>query len=285
MPELPEVETIRRDLIKVILQKKITDIKIGKPKIVRLHQNKFIKEMTGNQFHNIGRIGKLLYFYLDRKKFLLVHLKMTGQLIYQQKKRVTAGGHNWPPIGKSLPNKYSHVIFTFADQSQLFFNDQRQFGYMEIVNQTKLDKIKNNYGIEPLTNNFIYNDFEKIIKKRQTNIKNILLNQSLIAGIGNIYADEILHAARIKPEKKANRLSPRKIKDIFENSQTIIARAIDYRGTTFNNYRDSNGQKGNYISQLQVYGRESEPCPRCGHIIVRKKLHGRSAHFCPSCQK
>jgi len=285
MPELPEVETIRRDLIKVILDKKISLVEIAKPKIVRNKIKEFQSILTGNSFSNIGRIGKLLYFYLPRKKYLLVHLKMTGQLIYQAKNNLIAGGHNWPPLGESLPNKYSHVIFTFTDHSQLFFNDQRQFGYMEIVDQKKLNSIIGKYGIEPLTDQYTYPEFDKIVKKRQTSIKNVLLNQSLIAGIGNIYADEILHAAQIRPEKKAIKLTSKARQDIFNNSQKIIAQAIKYRGTTFNNYRDSNSQKGNYISQLQVYGKEGETCPRCGNTIVRKKINGRSAHYCPHCQK
>lgn len=285
MPELPEVETIRRDLIAVILHKKITAIDIYKPKLVRNGVKKFKQGLIDQQFTDIGRIGKLMYFHLPRKKYLLVHLKMTGQLIYQEKNELIAGGHNWPPIEEKLPNKYSHIIFTFTDKSQLFFNDQRQFGYMEIVGQVKLDKIIADYGIEPLTENFIFDDFNELLKDRQASIKSILLNQKIIAGIGNIYADEILHASGIRPNKSVRRISTKNKQEIFHHSNAIISQAIKYRGTTFNNYRDPKGKKGNFVSQLKVYGREGEKCGTCGIVIVRKKFNGRSAHYCPKCQK
>jgi len=285
MPELPEVETIRRDLLTVILHKKIAAIDIHKPKLVRNGVINFKKGLIGQEFYDIGRIGKLMYFHLPRKKYLLVHLKMTGQLIYQEKNELIAGGHNWPPIEEKLPNKYSHIIFTFTDNSQLFFNDQRQFGYMEIVEQKKLDKIIADYGIEPLTDNFIFEDFNELLKDRQASIKTILLNQKLISGIGNIYADEILHASGVHPQKKAGKLSKKKKETIHLHSNRIIEEAIEYRGTTFNNYRDSSGKKGNFVSRLKVYDREGENCLTCNNPIVRKKFNGRSAHYCPKCQK
>lgn len=286
MPELPEVETIRRDLTRVILNKEITDINIGKKKLVKNNIDHFIKNIVGKKIIKIDRIGKLLIFHLSNNKYLLIHLKMTGQLIYQQCHRIIAGGHNYPPINSDLPNKFSHLIFTFTDHSQLFFNDQRQFGYLNITTKNELSKITEKYGIEPLQPNFSLRSFEKILTGKSTSIKNILLNQNIIAGIGNIYADEICHSAKIRPQKKAHLLTKSDIKKLFLSTQQIIKQAIKYRGTTFSNYVDSSGNKGNYSSQLKVYGRFQKKCPSCKKGTISKiKISNRGTHYCPKCQK
>jgi formamidopyrimidine-DNA glycosylase len=286
MPELPEVETIRRDLSAKIIDKKIKNICIGKKRIVKNSSQKFIKTLTGNKFIKIDRMGKLLIIGLqDNKQYLLVHLKMTGQLIYCYKGKYVAGGHSLPKIGDSLPNKYSHVIFSFADGSRLFFNDLRQFGYLEIVDAKKLKKVKSKFGIEPLTNNFKLENFKVILKKRTAPIKAVLLNQQLVAGIGNIYADEILFAAKILPTRPANSLRDNEIKNIYLAAEKIIKTAIKYRGTTFNDYVDAQGNVGSFVKHLKVYGRAGKKCLRCGGIIKKIKLGGRGTHFCSECQK
>ncbi len=154
MPELPEVETIKNDLKKAILNKEIAGVKVGKKKIIKNSISNFKSIIIGNSFKDISRIGKLLIFSLKDSKYLLVHLKMTGQLIYAGGRGVIQGGHEILGIDKKLPNKYSHVIFIFKDNSTLYFNDMRQFGYLKIVDENELNKIKLNYGIEPLTRNF-----------------------------------------------------------------------------------------------------------------------------------
>lgn len=287
MPELPEVETIRRDLTKVILHHQITNIEIHKPKLIK---NKTITEfktsLLNHHFNSVKRIGKLLYLELSNRLFLLIHLKMTGQLIHQKSGHIVAGGHNYPAISQNLPNKYSHIVFSFDNQSRLFFNDQRQFGYMKIVDHSELSLIKKTYGIEPLQKNFNLINFQKIFSNRHTNLKNILLNQQIISGLGNIYVDEICFDAKIRPQTKAHQLKPAQIKKLFLSTSKIIRQAIKYRGTTFSDYVDSKGVKGNYSQKLQVYGRSKQPCLICQKGIIKKiKLAGRGTHFCPVCQK
>jgi len=286
MPELPEVETIRRDLSRVILQKKIINIVISKPKLIKNTSTDYFKKNLINQkITAINRRGKLLYFSLSNHKFLLIHLKMTGQLIYQDRHKIVAGGHNFPPIGPELPNKYSHIYFKFTDQSTLYFNDQRQFGYLQIVDKQQLNDTLQNFGIEPLCPDFTLSNFSQLFINKTVSLKNVLLNQRLISGIGNIYADEICFQASIKPTRRVSQLSPTDIKKIFKSTQKIITAAIKHRGTTFSNYRDGHGHTGNYTALLQVYGRQNQPCYRCHTKIKKIKHGGRGTHFCPMCQK
>lgn len=285
MPELPEVETIRRDLTSRLLNKKISKVEIGKKRIVKNQAGMFIKFLTGNKFKAIDRVGKLLIFHLQSSGFLLVHLKMTGQLIYCHRGTFIAGGHSLPKIGLELPNKYSHVIFSFANGDRLFFNDLRQFGYLEIVTPQQLEKVKARFGMEPLTANFKLTELAEILRKRSAPIKAVLLNQQLIAGIGNIYADEILFAARILPTRRASSLSDKEIKNIFLASKKILAMAIKHRGTTFNDYVDAQGNVGSFVKFLKVYGRSGKKCYRCGGVVKKIKMSGRGTHYCTDCQK
>ncbi|MFH2104905.1 MAG: bifunctional DNA-formamidopyrimidine glycosylase/DNA-(apurinic or apyrimidinic site) lyase [Parcubacteria group bacterium] len=286
MPELPEVETIRRDLQRKIVGKKITEVKVRKLKIVKGSQPAFRRALIGNSFAKISRRGKLLILELKKgEKYLLIHLKMTGQLIYQARGQIIAGGHGWPQIGK-LPNKYSHIIFTFADRSQLFFNDLRQFGYMKLVGDEELSAILEKFGIEPLTKNFTWANFRHALAGKKTSLKAVLLNQKLIAGIGNIYVDEICFRAGVRPSRAVNKLSSAELRKIFNSCNIIIKQAIKYRGTTFNDYVDADGNKGNFISRLKVYQRAGEKCQRCRRGVIKKtRLAGRGTHYCPQCQK
>src|SRR3989344_3792005 len=193
MPELPEVETIRRDLEGKIVRKKITDVEIRAKKIVKMNLGEFVAVLKGNQFSKIDRRGKLLIFNLKTKdKFLLVHLKMTGQLINRYDHKTIAGGHNLPKNIGELPNKFTHLIFSLADGSKLFYNDMRKFGYMKIVDQAERARIlTENFGIDAIDEKFTLAVFKKILEKKKGAIaKAALLDQISIAGIGNIYADE-----------------------------------------------------------------------------------------------
>lgn len=285
MPELPEVETICRDLSKKILRKKIIAINVKTARLVNNGVKTFQNKLISNQFIDINRRGKLIYLTLKSHDFLLVHLKMTGQLIYQEKDHIIAGGHSYASFDFNLPNKYSQVIFKFIDKSELFFNDMRTFGYMQIVTKSDLHNVLSKYGIEPLTKAFSLANFTKALQGRKTNIKAILLNQHIIAGIGNIYADEICFYAHVLPERSAASLTTVEIKKLWQGAQTIIRQAIKYRGTTFNDYRDADGNKGNFSQHLKVFHKNGQQCPRCRKAIIKKiKLAGRGTHFCPHCQ-
>jgi formamidopyrimidine-DNA glycosylase len=287
MPELPEIETIKNDLGKKIINKKIKDVEVGLNKIIRSNLGEFKSVLIGNKFIAIDRRGKLLIFKLaSRDKTLLIHLKMTGQLIYCQKGKMIVGGHSLPKIESDLPNKYSHVIFYFSDGARLFFNDMRQFGYLKLVDRQELKKIIGTFGIEPLEKEFKLKNIKEILTGRKINIKAVLLNQQLIAGIGNIYADEILFEAGIRPNRLSGSLKDKEIKKVYQAIRVVLKKAVKYRGTTFNNYVDANGHKGNFIKFLKVYQREEEKCLRCKQgTIVKAKIAGRGTRFCPQCQK
>ena len=288
MPELPEVETIRRDLSGFVLNKKIKSVDLLLARLVKSNPKQFVNILKNNSFTEIQRIGKLLIFKLQKtpNSFLLVHLRMTGQLIYCSKKNIIAGGHGLPKIKNCTPSKYSYIIFNFQDKSRLFFNDMRTFGALKIVNSFELHDIINKYGIEPLQSNFKLKTFKETIKRRTINIKALLLNQNLIAGIGNIYADEILFRAGVLPDKTSKNLNDSEIKKIFRSCQLIIKKAIKQRGTTFNNYVDVRGKKGSYAKKLKVYGQGGKKCLKCKtNTLVKTKVAGRGTVYCPGCQK
>ncbi len=289
MPELPEVETIRHDLEKKITKNKIKGIEILAGKSVHNKSSDFLKVLVDNNFSHIERRGKLLMFALnkaDKYGYMLVHLRMTGQLIFRHKKQLLAGGHSQTAMDTTVPNKFTRVIFSFGDGGQLFFNDLRRFGYLKLVSKEEKEKIvTNNFGIEPLAPDYTLEAFQKLFKKRQTNIKALLLNQKLISGIGNIYADEACFGAKILPTRKVNSLTALEIKKLYKCIEDILKVAIANRGTTFNNYVDSDGHTGSHINFLNVYGRNGEKCKRCKSIILKKKHAGRGTHYCPNCQK
>ena len=297
MPELPEVETIRRDLVAGLLHRKITSVDILSAKTASPAAVFFTRNLNGRKIVGVGRRGKLLIFSLSplsaksagRGKpstdYLLIHLKMTGQLIYVDSKAKIAGGHGSEIVGE-LPNKHTRAVIGFASGGRLFFNDLRRFGYLKLATATELSRLlKNNYGPEPLTVSFSLSFLKTVLKNKKTKIKALLLNQKLIAGLGNIYVDESLWAARIDPERPAGSLTGSEIKKLHRVINQVIRRAIKYRGTTFNNYVDSRGQKGNFFRFLKVYGRKGEKCPNCGRPIKKKKVAGRGTHYCPACQK
>jgi formamidopyrimidine-DNA glycosylase len=298
MPELPEVETIRQDLRKKMLHKKITEVKVFFDKVVGGKKKETIKSLLENSFSEVDRVGKLLIFRLEKNdEVLLLHLKMTGQLIYLIKDHIFAGGHSFalsftPPAGggaggggSGLPNKYTQIMIAFADHSKLFFNDSRRFGYAKIIPADKLESVFLKFGPEPLQKNFTFEKFSELLKKKKMNVKALLLNQQLIAGIGNIYADEICFDAKVLPTRRTTSLSNSDIKQLFHSTLKVLKKAIEYRGTTFNDYVDSEGKKGNFSHLLKVYERDGERCKRCKGVIMKKKVAGRGTHVCEHCQK
>lgn len=298
MPELPEVETIRRDLSAAIIGRRIAALNLLSPKSAKNDAAFFINSLVGREFDEINRFGKLLALRLKKKKgevdnyFLLIHLKMTGQLILEASGKKLAGGHSLSDssftaaIGGELPNKHTRAIIEFSSKHKLFFNDLRKFGYLKIVSQNELDKIVAvGYGPEPLTSLFTLKHLESTLKKRQTNIKALLLNQKLIAGLGNIYVDESLFMSGVRPDRIASSLRLPEIKRLYQAINKVIKLAIANRGTTFSNYVDSAGKRGNFSRLLKVYGRGNQPCLKCRQVIIKCKLAGRGTHFCENCQK
>jgi len=197
------------------------------------------------------------------------------------------GGHSDQKIDFDLPGKFTKVVLEFADESKLFFNDMRVFGYMKIVDEKEKERIEREFGVEPVGEFESYKvvKFIKLLEGRKTAIKTLLMNQKIIAGIGNIYADEICFCSKIKPARKVDSLKPLEIKQLFKCIPQVLKLAIANRGTTFNNYVDSAGNKGSHLNFLKVYGREGEKCRRCHQGVIKKtKMVGRGTHFCEECQ-
>ena len=230
---------------------------------------------------------KLLIFKLKNKeKFLLIHLKMTGQLVYKKRNEIVAGGHEESSSNiNKLSNQHTRLIFIFSERSELFYNDLRRFGYLKVIVTKELDKIIGEYGPEPLSGEFNFKNLRQVFKNRKATVKAILLNQKLVAGIGNIYADEILFKARIRPDRQAGKITDKEIEEVARAAKLIIKKAIKFRGTTFSDYIDSSGKKGNFSQFLQVYGRTGKKCLRCRGIIKKEKIAGRGTHYCQKCQK
>lgn len=286
MPELPEVETIRRDLLTRILNTPITEVIIRLPKIVRGEGSQLQTHLLGRCFTNIERTGKLLQLSLnDHEGKLHIHLKMTGQLLYQKGEDFTAGGHPFPAFNEPLPNKFTHFQLSFADGGKLFFNDLRQFGYIHLVTPEEHTRAVKKFGLEPLRPEFTWENFSRILDRKKGILKAVLLDQSIFSGLGNIYADEVCFFAKVRPDRRVESLTETEKRALFDGCQTIIAEAVEKRGTTFRDYKDSEGKAGGYAPFLKVYGRGGEPCQRCSGVITKTRLAGRGTHFCPTCQR
>lgn len=298
MPELPEVETIRRDLAASIVGQEISAVKLLFLKTAKNQAAFFVETLEGHKVEEVGRTGKLLILKIKKKgtektqHYLLVHLKMTGQLILVAGAKKIGGGHSLggnsfaDSVGGELPNKYTRAIIEFKSGPKLFFNDLRKFGYLKIVNEEDLARILAvGYGPEPLTSGFSAAYLSVKLKNKKKNIKAFLLDQKIIAGLGNIYVDESLFLAGIKPMRIASSLKALEIKKLYQEINKVIKKAIVSRGTTFNNYVDSAGKKGNFSRLLKVYGRGKLPCPKCKRPLIKTKLAGRGTHYCDYCQK
>lgn len=289
MPELPEVETIRRGLAGRLTGKKITAVEVKKERLVRGSKATFRKALLGQKIAGIERRGKLLAFRLDPnsdKKYLLIHLKMTGQLIYRFGSQTVLGGHGEGVQPEELPNKYSYIIFTFADGSKLFFNDRRQFGYMKVASAEEKEAIWQAFGIDPLDRRlYSWERFRQALGGRKTLLKMVLLNQRVIAGIGNIYADEICFAAKVRPQRRISSLREAELKALYKASLKIITAAVRARGTTFSDYRDAAGRMGGFHKLLKVYGRGGAACVRDGATLKKIRAAGRGTVYCPICQR
>lgn len=271
MPELPEVETIVRGLKRTVLGKKIRGIKIVPSRVLQNKPGYFKQNLIGLKIIGVERRGKNIILQLSSGNLLLIHLGMTGNLIYLKKPA---------PL-----KKHDHLNIEFSDKSQLRYNDPRKFGKFKLVKSSRIENIKDlkNLGPEPLE--LSKADFVRLVQRRKGRIKSTLLNQKFIAGIGNIYADEVLFEAKIHPEEKPCNLSSNRLKKLHQAIQKILKKAIKSGGSSIDNYLDIEGRQGLFQLQHKVYGKKGESCPRCGIKIKRIVLNQRSSYFCPKCQK
>ena len=286
MPELPEVETVKTQLQKFLLGSKIIDIKVLSDKQVN-YDNEFRDKLINKTFKSIDRIAKNLIFSFveEPNLYLVTHLKMTGQLLLTTDNNILGGGHSQRPADLLLPHQHTRIIYFLNDSKTLYFNDMRKFGYMKIFNRNELKTFKQKFGIEPIKKSYNFNKFYQLIKTSHLPIKVLLLDQTKIAGLGNIYVDESLWRAKIRPNRLSNSLIKKEAKQLFSATANILKESIAMGGTTFKNFTDTNGTAGNFSNKLQVYNRQGMPCVKCGTLIEKFKLRGRGTHFCPKCQK
>lgn len=292
MPELPEVETLRRDLHRVIVGKTIKSVTVNWPKMIRpFSVTKFNNGLRGKKIIGIDRRAKVLIIKLSGEKFLIIHLKMTGQLIYRYKLKANSyklltGGHPQQGGTDHLPNKYTHAIINFRDGSTLFFNDLRKFGWMRLVDKNHINELSNALGVEPLNTDFTLEQFNKILKRYPSRkIKQVLTDQTLIAGIGNIYADESCFYARILPMRRVGSLTNKETRLLHQHIPQVLKLSISKKGTSFSDYVQLDGKQGRMVKWLRVYNKTGQPCSVCSTPIKKIKLNGRGTHFCPRCQK
>jgi len=287
MPEMPEVETVVRQLLPNILNKEIGSIEVLAEKSVG-RDSDFEEKLRGDSFAALHRIGKLMIFSLNKKSDhkLLGHLKMTGQMIYADSKgSLAGGGHTLTETDLNLPHKHTRIIFRFTDGSKLYFNDMRLFGYMKLETNEKVQDIRDAYGIEPMTPNYTWENFQKIFEKRKTNLKALLLNQKIISGLGNIYVDEACFRAKVNPQRLVATLTMPEKKSLFKECSDVMEESINMGGTTFYDFMKADGGKGRYSDFLQVFDRKGQNCIDCDTPIEKIKWTGRGTHFCPRCQK
>lgn len=287
MPELPEVETIRAGLSQLLPGKSVAGVEFDWPKGFPNTAADVKQFLVGAKVVKVARRAKVLLIELDSKYSLVIHLKMTGQLVFRGQIKF-AGGHPTDSLVGQLPDKSTRVTLYFSDGSQLFFNDQRKFGWVKLMPTAEVPNIDfmKKVGPEPLEESFTWQVLQGRLKRRpNTSIKAAILDQSVLAGVGNIYADESLWAARIHPATLTKNVSQAKIKALHAAIQEVLRLSIKNGGSTDRNYVDANGQKGSYLKFANVFRREGQPCRRCGTEIIKTKVAGRGTHICPHCQK
>lgn len=287
MPELPEVETVRLQLVRHVVGKTVARVSVWHQKTVA-HDSTIETRISGQTIAHIDRIGKLLIisFVGAPDINLLCHLKMTGQFFYVSETGVIGGGHSMTATDiLDLPHKHTRVSLYLTDGSSLHFNDMRLFGYLKLATAAEVAVARSKFGQEPITDDFDVADFTTRLRKRKTPVKAALLDQSFVAGLGNIYVDEALFAAGVRPTRRADRVTKAEAAAIALAAGEIMNHSIKVGGTTFQHFVDTGGQNGNYTDYLKVFGQQGTPCPRCGTIIKKIRCAGRGTHYCPGCQK
>ena len=274
MPELPEVETIRIGLEPRLTGSVIQNVMVENfPGVIEgLSVDQFLHSVAGRSFTNLTRRGKYLLLGISGDLAIMVHLRMTGQLLVEP--------------ADAPPQRFERLRIELDDGRQLRFADQRKFGRVALYMPGDIRALDRRLGIEPLSSAFTARWLEAALAGRTGMIKPLLLDQTIIAGIGNIYADEALYRARIHPMTPASALAPAQVRRLHRELRLVLRESIDRRGTTFSSYRDSSGEAGTNQYSLLVYGlgRRQHPCPRCGTVLVCLTVGGRSSHICPMCQ-
>lgn len=288
MPELPEVETVRLQLLYRVAGKTIATVTTFHPRTVNNNKN-ISEQLSGKTIATINRVGKLLIFEFKDETtiFLLAHLKMTGQFFYVDTQgKIAGGGHSLAAADSyNLPNRHTRSSFHFTDGSTLYFNDMRIFGYTKTASTSEVAYARTTYGPEPIHETFDVEWFATALRRKSAIVKATLLDQSFIAGLGNIYVDEALWWAKVRPTRRANKVTKAEARLIAKYAGQVMNDSIKVGGTTFQHFVDVEGNKRNYTKELRVFGKQNTPCPRCGATIKKVRAAGRGTHYCPGCQK
>jgi formamidopyrimidine-DNA glycosylase len=277
MPELPEVEVVRRDLERELIGKRVKAVEVDGMRSVRRHHNRkqFISRLEGKKFTGVERRGKYILCRIEGGDVLVVHLGMSGQLLRAKSSRETKP-------------KHTHVIITFTQGGQLRFIDPRTFGEMFVTQTDALAKVSelNHLGMDPLEQAISWEQFGALINQRSVKLKPLLMDQKFLAGIGNIYSDEILWGAGLKWDRTSDSLSPQEVRRLYRAMVETLQDAVKYRGSSLadEQYVDLFGKPGEYQHHHKVYAREGEACRRCRHVVVRERYGGRSTFYCGACQ-
>lgn len=287
MPELPEVETVRLGLKRLLPGLKILRVSSDWSKSFPNVQPDIDAFLIGSYVKDVRRRAKVLIIDLSTNYSLLIHLKMTGQLVFvAQNQRFGAGHPNESLVG-SLPDKSTRVIFELDDGATLYFNDQRKFGWVRLLPTIEIPEIDffKKVGPEPLEATFSAEKFIiRLMRRKNSGIKAVILDQTVIAGVGNIYADESLFAAKIHPASIVAAIPKSKLVTLFHELQAVLRLSIEKGGSSDRNYVNAEGKKGSYISFAKVFRREKQSCYECGTIIIKTRVAGRGTHTCPVCQ-
>ena len=286
MPELPEVETVRRGLHQLIIGRQIRSQVHDTPKSFPNSEHDVRLFLINATILDVRRRAKVLLIDLSTDYTLVIHLKMTGQLVFRGEETFGAGHPNESLIGE-LPDRSTRVTLEFMDGAKLYFNDQRKFGWMklvptmEVVDMPFMQKV----GPEPLEDDFTAEEFAARFSRRaKTSIKAALLDQSVVAGVGNIYADESLWGAKVHPKRLVGAITPMEFELLYTELRQVMNLAIEKGGSTDKNYVNAEGNRGSYMDFARVFRREGLACPRCGAEIIKFKSAGRGTHICPVCQ-
>ncbi len=288
MPELPEVETVVRGLSRLIIKKKVNKVSSDFPKSFPNAESDVDNFLVGAKIKSIARRGKAILIDLDTGYSLVTHLKMTGQLVFRSSSEAWGAGHPSDSLVGALPDKSTRVEIQFTDKSKLFFNDQRKFGWMKLLPTSEVSDMPfiKKLGPDAIDRALEDDGFIARLRRRpRSTIKAALLDQSVIAGVGNIYADESLFLAKISPIRLVGEISDGQLADLHRTLLQVLTTSIEKGGSSSKNYVDAVGKRGNYLDSAYVYKRMNQPCRTCSTPIEKIRVAGRGTHFCPICQK
>ena len=289
MPELPEVEVVKRSLTNKLQNLIIKEVKINDGRLRYRVDKKNIRKIIGLKLKKIERKSKFLLFFFNKDTIMLVHLGMTGKFFFINQKNVKFKTSFYYNIDEKKDHKHDRIVFLFSNKKKLIYNDVRKFGFIKILDNKKYNDSLHlkNLGPEPLGSKFNYFYFKQFIKSTNRMIKDILMDQKFVSGLGNIYANEILFLSKIKPSRKVKNLEEFEIKKIVKHTKKILKASIKLGGSSIKDFSSSNGKKGSFQQHFNVYGKKGLPCPsiRCHNKILKSSISNRATFFCSKCQK